>query len=267
MNEQIADFTSYVVLDHDSLGFPTGHVLALELYRDSVIRPALITLSNKIAELQDSEDDLSAFELADFKPMYQDTVQGFMLAVQAMWERALRGMLVSRARKLGKDAKYVRDIQRAVWFHEKNHDLHDHFQELIGISLRSFDAYQDLVILQLIGNVLRHGDGSSAQKLHDYCPRLWLNKLPPGAHLLMEPFSTSVSANDSKHPSMKEITIPAEVLEHLMQAVCWFWNDIEYIRCNSFHRKHPSTMKDLAKHQKERELRKRTLNWCFGGGN
>lgn len=97
MNEQIADFTTYVVLDHDSLGFPTGHVRALELYRDSVIWPALATLSNKIEELQASEDDLDAFELIDFEPMYQDTVQSFLLAIQAMWERALRGMLVARA--------------------------------------------------------------------------------------------------------------------------------------------------------------------------
>lgn len=266
MNEQITDFAIYVVLDHDSLGFPTGHVRMLELYRDSVIRPALATLSNKIEELQASEDDLAAFELVDFEPMYQDTVQGFLLAVQAMWERALRGMLVGRAKKLGMDAKYVSGIRRAVWSHEKAPSLHDYFQELMGISIRSFDAHPDLEVLQLIGNVLRHGDGPSAEKLHDRCPRLWPNWVPPEAHIETEPFNITVPADDTpRHPSMGEMTTPAEVLEHLIQVVFWFWSDIEYIRCNSFHRKHPLTTKSLAKHLEERETRKGAANWYLVG--
>jgi hypothetical protein len=267
MKEQIADFTTYVVLDHESLGSPTGHLRALELYRDSVIRPALETLSSKIDELQKSEVDLAAFELLDFEPMYQDTVQGFLLAVQSMWERALRGMLAVRAKQLRMDEKYVSGIRRAVWFHDKVDDLHDAFQELVGISIKSFHAYPDLNVLQLIGNVLRHGDGPSAEKLHDSCPRLWVNWLPPGTHIEAGPFSTTVPADAPKHPSMSEMTTPGEVLEHLIHSVCCFWSDIEYLRCNSFRRRHPSTAEWMAKYVEERTAREGPTNWYISPGD
>lgn len=261
LNEQIADFTSHVVLDHDSLGFPASHARSLEQYHNSVIRPALSTLNRKIIELKDSGNYSCEFELAILEPMHQDTVKGFLLATQAMWERSLRAMLVSRATKLGKDENYIACIRRSVWFHERNHDLHKFFQDLIGLSIQSFDAYRDLNILQLLGNVLRHGDGPSSERLYECCPRLWLNLPPPATQLVLEPFSTEVQGVEPKSPSTREMTIPTDVLEHLIQVVCGFWNDIEYIRCNSFKCKYPSTVKNLADHLEGRDSRKKIANW------
>jgi hypothetical protein len=169
-------------------------------------------------------------------------------------------------KKIGMDTNYVSGVRRAVWSQERSRNLHDYFQELVGISIRSFDAYSDLEILQLIGNVLRHGDGPSAERLHDMYPRLWLTLQATRTQADAGPLSITVPADAAMHPSICEMTTAAEMLDHLMQVVCWFWEDIEYIRCNSFKRKHPSTIKWLAKHLEDRKSRKVATNRRLGSG-
>jgi hypothetical protein len=264
MNYPIADTNTFTWADYEPVGFPTCHITALELYRDNVAHSSLKVLSDKIDELQKCDDAVALFALHDYEPMYQSTVEGYLLIVQSMWERGLRGMLNGRAKQLSKGDSYIGLLHQASWSGKKQPDLHHYFYELMGLPLRSFDSYDDLDLLQMFGNVLRHGDGHAARKLHRRCPSLWLN-LGPGAYsAAREPFSAKFSSGSLKYPSVADITLPAIVFEQMVQSVVWFWEDIEYIRCNSFKRKHPSVVKKLDQHRLDRLNRSGKRVWNPG---
>lgn len=243
--DRVTNISSFTWADYESIDSPVTHITALELYRDSVVRPSLKILDTKIDELQRCDQVSADFELLDYAPLFQSTVEGYLLAVQSMWERGLRGMLVNRAKQLSKPERYIGALQRAKWNDNTQSDLHLCFEELLGLSLKAFDSYGDIEILQIIGNALRHGDGASARKLHERCPSLWSNWLAPGTEIELGPFRVSIPPDAPKHPKFADITLTQSVLEQLMQSLIWFWEDLEHIRCNSFRQKHTSVVEKL----------------------
>lgn len=261
MNDHAPQIDTFVLDDHEALGAATGHVGALALYSDSVVRPSLRALSDKIDELQRSDDDRAEFELLDYEPMYQSTVEGYLLAVQSMWERGLRGLLINRAKRLSKGADYATLLQRANWADVKRPDLHGYFQELIGLPLMSFYSHADLDLLQLLGSALRHGNGQASRKLHEKCPSLWVHWLAPGTRIEVGTLRLEMPADAPKHPDFELITLSSAVLEQMIQSVVWFWEDIEYIRCNSFKRKHATVVASLQQQMLERPNRPAKRVW------
>lgn len=264
MENHATDISTFTWTEHESIGSPTSHIIALELYRDSVVRPSLNALSEKIDELHRSDEDSADFELLDYAPLFQSTVEGYLLAIQSMWERGLRSMLISRAKRISRGETYVGALQRANWSGGRQPDLLHYFRELVGLSLQTFDSFGDIDILQIFGNVLRHGDGPSAQKLHERCPSLWWNWLGPNARIDVGPISITIPADVPKHPNFADITLPEAVLEQMMQSVIWFWEDIEHIRCNSFKRKHTSVVEKLDRWKLERLDRPKKRVWNLG---
>jgi len=261
MNDHVPQIDTLVVDDHEALGAATAHIGALVLYRDSVVRPSLGALSDKIDELQRDEDARAEFELLDYEPMYQSTVEGYLLAVQSMWERGLRGLLINRAKRLSKGVDYAMLLQRATWMDAKKPDLHDYFHELIGLPLKSFYSHADLDLLQLLGSALRHGNGQASRKLHEKCPSLWTHWLAPGTRMEVGTVRIEIPANAPKHPDFELITLPLAVLEQMIQSVIWFWEDIEYIRCNSFKRKHATVVASLRQQVLDRPYRSAKRVW------
>ena len=252
------DLTNYWLLDHDSVGHPTAHSLALELFRDSVIRPSLSAVNEQIATNERSPDREAVFFHDDLAALHHATVESFLLTLQAMFERALRGMLIERGKSL--TAVVQREaIEAASW-----HVLHEHFLRLFGLPLDCFDSHGDLDLLQNLGSAIRHGDGPAAKRVHKLAPSLWTMWLEPGTSFQAGTLLIVSSPSAPAHPQYQHITLPESLLDQMMQSVMAFWEDIENLRCNSFTRKHVTVKRQLAEWNARRERRQAQRVWPEG---
>lgn len=232
MHHSDCDITGYAWLDHASVGYPSSHLYSLELFKERVVEPSLRTLDAEITELQKSSDPAADFLSDDYGELYQVTIEGYLIALQSMWERGLRAMLNLREKSVTKNP-LSSTLERATWG-GNSPNLQDHFHRLMGVPVQAFDSYPDLDFLQNLGSAIRHGDGAAARKVHRSCPRLWFNWLPPGEEIVAGPFRINIPADGPKHPSFNAITLPEAVLGQMFQSAMWFWEDIECMRCNSF---------------------------------
>lgn len=253
------DIYQFALLHHESLEFPDSHARSLQLFKNTVVHPSLQTLSSAIEANNRDEDPAAVFLEDDLANLFQATVESYLLAVQSMWERGLRDLLVTREKRLKTGIK-IADLQRANWS-GKVDSLQMRFKVLIGIPLTAFDSYADLDFLQHLGNAIRHGDGSSAEKIHILAPSLWFNWLGPGEVLHAGPYTIVVPKDAPKHPSFNKVTLEQRLLEQMIQSVTNFWQDLEYIRCNSFRSKSDSTIRHMEKWIAERSTRQTARFW------
>lgn len=243
--------------DNESFGLPLNHAYSLELFRDRVIRPSLKALDNEINAQRGKNEPSADFFAEDLGELFQKSVEGYLLTIQSMLERGIRGMLILRDNKLC-NGENVAKLERARWG-EASQDLQGHFKRLMEIPLDSFDMYADLDVLQNLGNAIRHGDGNSARRLYEKCPSLWPIWLPPGVEVDVGPFRFT---NDGpSHPEFSSITLPEEVLEQMIQSVLWFWEDIENIRCSSFRTEDTAVAQHIASLNEKRAHRVRQRTW------
>lgn len=237
----------------------------LRMFRDEVVAPALDAIEYKISSLQQSKDLAESVFGADFyAELQQSTTEGFLLTTQSMHERGLRGLLQEMAKRKKWDEGARRAIQSAVWSGGKGPTMQDHFEKLFDAPIRLFGDLEDLNILQLLGSALRHGDGASVEKLHACCPSLWINWVPPGTELRIGESVIKVRADEPRHPSFDNITLSRNVLEQMLLAVFGFWEGIEFVRCNSFSSRNPSTDKYMDELRLKRSQRKITRRWNPG---
>ena len=223
---------------------------------------AINGMRKQIESLRGSDDESAAFLIDDLADLFQRTVEGYLIAVQSMWERGLRGALAEREKKLCGGAALAR-IERATWGGSAG-TLQQHFRRLMGIPIEAFDTYKDLDLLQNLGSAIRHGDGNAARRVHQLCPSLWFNWLAPGQEIVAGELRIKVPLSAPPHPSFESISLPEATLEQMIQSVLWFWADMENIRCNSFRRKHHTVLQRLAAWGAERAQRtdRRVWNAC-----
>lgn len=236
-----------------------NHLYTLRMYREELVRPSLRSLDEKIEALARSGDPVDAFAHDDFADLHHATVEGFLLTTQSMWERGLRGMMVAVATREKPELAVA--VKKALWAPGKPDGIQAHFNALFGASLEWFGCPQDLTVLQTLGNALRHGDGRSAELLHDLCPSLWTQWLPPGAAFQIGDREYRVPDHAPRHPSFDHITLPGDLLEQMMLTVQWFWEDIEFVRCNSFMRKAGSVVRMLEDLRTSRRDRAQQRHW------
>lgn len=229
---------------------------ALELYRDEVVRPALATLDGKHAEARASDEPAKAFWESMLEDAHALSVEGFLLTVQSLFERGLRRMMAAAAHQRGQDVGATR---KAVWDAERKDGVHQLFEVLFDAPLSLFGPPEDLELLQVLGNALRHGDGASAERLHKLVPSLWHHWLPPGT--VIPGLGFQVPETAPRHPSFDNITLPVALLEQMIQSVLWFWEDVEFVRCNSLPRKHHSTVRFLDELREKRSQRASLRVW------
>lgn len=254
------EITTFAWIEHESVGlFALGHIQSLELFRTKIVRPSLTALDHELQILRQSEDPTWVFLEDDYVELFDKTLQGYVLAIQSMCERGLRGLLGERARRLN-EGLTVKAIQKARWAMSQD-GLQAHFKNLLGIELTAFDTYADLDLLQNLGNAIRHGDGPSSQKVYKMRPGLWPHWLPPDSVMQGGPFTIRVPSDAPAFPPFEAISIPQALLEQLIQSAIWFWDDIEHMRCNSFPRKNPTVEKKIEQWKIQREQRSSNRFW------
>ena len=259
MSKSSIDIHQFLFIDHESLGSPTGHAYSLQLFKNSVVLPSLRAVDREIEENSSCDDPSSVFFESDLADLFQATVESYVLAVQSMWERALRSLLIRREKCLyGKGD--VNALQKATWSSGAN-SLQYHFERLLAIPMTAFDSYDDLNLLQNLGNAIRHGDGPSAKRVHELAPTLWFGWLAPGATIQAGPYKITVPDDAPKYPSFDDVTLQKIVLEQMIQSITDFWEDLECMRCNSFRNKHESVVRRLDAWPEERHSRCITRVW------
>lgn len=261
MNSSVSDIHQFAFLDHDSLGFPEGHCRSLQLFRDSVIIPSLRAIDHEIQENIRSDNPAAVFFEGDLADLFQATVESYLLAVQSMWERGLRRLLISREMRLYGDGK-INALRRATWSSDGN-SLQYHFERLLAVSMTEFDSYEDIDLLQNLGNAIRHGDGPSAKRVYELAPTLWFNWLVPGTIIQAGPFEFTVPHDAPKYPSFDNVTLQDIVLQQMIQSVTDFWMDLECMRCNSFRNRDESVVKRLKAWPEERRQRRAKRVWTL----
>lgn len=245
--------------DGEAIGPVLTHAQTLELFAGSVIRPSLAALDGQLEEFDQSDDPGAAFMHEDLADIYQSTVEGYLLTLQSMWERGLRRMLVSCDQKLSAGQNKTA-IQKAHWSADSR-GLQAHFERLLGFPISDMHAHGDLDLLQHLGNAIRHGDGSSAIRVHELAPNLWFQWLAPGTVIEIGSITHTVPSSAPAHPSFETITLEVAVLDQMILAVLDFWMDLECLRCYSFREIHPSTLRQLEIWAREREVRRRSRHW------
>jgi len=222
------------------------HANAVRLYLDSVVTPAMDTIDARHDELSLSAEPGAAFMQSDVEDLRRSSVEAFALSIQSLWERQMREFLKGCARDLKRGDALVNSLATDDWT-----KLAKHFCDLRGLPLQAFDSFEDLELLQLLGNACRHGDGKSAKMLYDRWPELW-QMWPP---TLPDLWGGPPLKNVPTHPPFAQISVPRALLDRLAHAVIWFWEDHNYVYTNSIKSKHESVPRTLQGMREDRARR------------
>ena len=230
----------------DSL--PHRYVAMAQSYIRDIVEPSLSSLERQIARLRALDDDpLAEFGIDPAEELLRNTVLGYCLSLQALWEKQLRGYLYRCAIDFSRNPSMLQQIEKANW-----QQLDDLFKNLRGVALTDFVEYPQLNLLHLLGNVCRHGSGTSVRRLVLSHPELWRGELksksavPPLSHPDPEPERTAENLH---------ISLP--LIASLASAIDSFWSETVYIYNESIERKHPSLERSLAEERKKRAGRGR----------
>jgi hypothetical protein len=224
---------------HDVAVFDGLDRTALKLFRDEVVNASIGALDRQIDALERSEDEAErSFGVDVYAELRQSTIEGFLLTTQSMHERGLRGLMFAMATRLRWEKADCSKLQKVLWALGEKRSVQSEFARLFEAPIQWFGRYDDLNLLWILASAIRHGDGASAQRLHEICPALWTQWLAPGSPL---PGGRVVPDTAPAHPSFGRITLTRALLDQMIMTVQGFWEDIEYVRCNSFSRRHKST--------------------------
>lgn len=217
-------------------------------YIKNVVEPSLAKLEAHIHDLSERHDDAAAvFGIGPARELHRATLVGYCLALQALWEKQLRSYLEGCARDLKSAPEVAATIEKATW-----KQLDSIFEKLRGVRLTAFEEYARLNLLQLLGNVCRHGGGPSLNRLAVEHPELWAHEeereltIPPPPGPQPEPTRTVAG-----------LQISIALLTSLAAAVDAFWSEVEYIYNESIERKADSLEARLVEERRQRAGRGR----------
>ncbi|WP_155616903.1 hypothetical protein [Xanthomonas translucens] len=264
MNTAIPSLAQIHWHDHSAAVGAGLDLHAFAMFRDEVVAPSINALESRIEEMGRSDDIADRDFGADaYAELHHSTIEGFLLTTQSMHERSLRGLMIAMAQRKKWTTNEQRKIKVADWSNG-NKGVPALFQRLFDSPIQAFGDQADLNILRVFGNVLRHGDGPSAEELHNLCPSLWSQWLPPGTVLDIAGFQLQFPPDGPPHPRFENITLPRSLLEQMISAVVGFWEDVEFVRCNSFSNTNTGIQRHLADLTRKRESRSANRVWTPG---
>jgi hypothetical protein len=197
-------------------------------YIRDIVEPSLSAMESQLSSMRARRDDpIAVFGIGPAEELMRTTLMGYCLSIQAMWEKQIRGYLERCARDLKADPRTAQEIPNAKW-----QELDSLFNVLRGVPLTAFEEHAALNKLQLLGNVCRHGNGPSLDRLANEHPELWppepkpefVPPPPPGPRL--EPVRTA-----------ENLQVSLDLLKSLAAAIESFWRETEYIYNESIERK------------------------------
>ncbi|WP_343665008.1 hypothetical protein [Paraburkholderia tropica] len=208
-----------------------GNALRVCTFLRDVVEPALAALDADIERWANTTEGGAPFAHADAKELLRSTTEAFCLSIHALFERQLRRWVSGCVVALGASPERIGRARN------KNlNNLDQLMREVRGVPLRTFDSYPDLLRLQTLANACRHGDGDSAQDVFKQFPELW----PEWAIAPVPMPGQSLSHVPPAPPSFDSIVIPRQWLLDFVDAVAWFWEDVEYVHCGSLNDPNPS---------------------------
>lgn len=210
-----------------------------------VVEPSLAALEQKRAEIAAQPDRaLAAFHLYDHCELILKTRTALCLGVQSLWEQQLRSYL-GNCEIQGNDSALLDKIQSANWDHwRKDHSLKHLFNEIRGLELESFESYKRLDILQLLGNVCRHGPGPSSLTLIKRYPELW-----PRANAQSKQFGVPAETLMPVDGTL----ITDALLRDLVNAVVLFWLDMRIACTEALIPNNAAMIEEVARLRTKRE--------------
>lgn len=212
-----------------------------------VANPSLDALDAQVKHWQNSDDPVADFMISDLNELILKTRMAFCLSIQSLWEQQIRTYLAGCLGELGINPfpvcnrRGANSVQTVLWGDE----LNTVFERLRGVALPSFASFESLDLLMLVGNVCRHGDGSSSTRLWGIRPQLWPAYHDPDN----EPLRSTLA---DKAPPVQSMQIPREMLKNFVDKICLFWEDTNYIYEESIEKKHPSLEARLVVRRAER---------------
>lgn len=207
-------------------------------YHESVIEPAMASLHRLLDESRamDAEDDYGAlgFVISDQEDLLKSTTEAFCLALQSHFERRLRTYLEGQLPSVHSGGS----LANQNW-----EGLQKAFKQHRGVALSEFNSFAWLELLNIVGNVCRHGDGNASAKLHAQHPLLWPTYPDlPSLFDDMEP-------GPEGPPEFAIATIPEPWLRRFTDAIAAFWEDVEYLNIRNIQRKTSGAFKRMAELQ------------------
>lgn len=213
-------------------------------YVRDVVEPSIEAMTQRIEKLNalsQGDDVAAAVAVGPAEELLRATIIGYCLSLQALWEKQIRGYLESCARELAAGHRAVQKSRTGTW-----DDLNLLFGQVRGVPLSVFDEFDSLSLLQLLGNVCRHGSGASLQRLAVEHPELWPRDD------LVELVPHSPGAHHEPQRTAENLVISPDLLRSLAVAIDSFWRETEYIYKESITRKHPSLEAALVAERKQR---------------
>lgn len=203
-----------------------GNALRVRAFLRDVVEPALTSLDADIERWANTTEGGAPFAHADAKELLRSTTEAFCLSIHSLFERQLRRWISGCVVALGASPERIGRARN------KNlNNLDGLLREVRGVPLRAFDSFPDLLCLQMLANACRHGDGDSAQDVYKQFPQLW-----PAAVTMPVPLpAQSQPYVPLGPPSFDSIVVPRQWLRDFVDAVAWFWEDVEYVHCNSLN--------------------------------
>ncbi|CAG9220239.1 MULTISPECIES: hypothetical protein [Burkholderia] len=225
-----------------------GNALRVRAFLRDVVEPALAALDADIDRWANITEGGAPFAHQDAKELLRSTTEAFCLAIHSLFERQIRRWLAGCVCAFAHSKERIERAQNG-----NLNVMSILLKEVRGIPLSTFDSYADLQRLQLLANACRHGDGDSASRLFKRHPELWQD-WPPMPMILpgqAEPYVYGGS------PTFDRIVVPRQWLRDFVDAVAWFWEDVEIVHCNSLNGPNPSASHRLAALHQARAARRK----------
>lgn len=210
--------------------------LITDFYEQTIV-PVFAEWQRQRAKYEADNSALADFLLVDLDALEIESARALCLSLQSLWERQLRQYLEKCELEL--------KIKNPVSTSTKWQQVRAAFEKYRHIELQEFSSFALLEELHLVGNVFRHGPGSSLKQLKENYPHLWSAHRGGLKHLTLQS-NHSLETNELPVVSLSQ-------LHRYTLAVVDFWNDCQYIHNQSLETKTPILQVELARELEQRE--------------
>lgn len=200
------------------------------IYADTVetifrvaIEPSCQAIAAELAACESARDKDKLDRRDALRQVQLDLHRSYALMLGGLWERNFQRHLLDSIHLVDEaDRESLRaDIK------SNNRIKHlGAFATIRGFPFADFSMAADLNLLHLISSAARHGDGRSADKIHQECSRFFISELEPANWLT---YFTHSSDGES---SAQKLEINFENLTHFKNSVVNFWREIDEMRKN-----------------------------------